>query len=344
MTDNDHHDAPSDAKKPARLTWPALKRASHVNNTYSYPFLTVDSHMDLALIRILLAERPYKAQYGSMKESWESCAKMLQDQKDGNNNPLFTSEVQGKAVKKRFDNYILFVKEENTATPFRSGCDDEEAPCEQLVGLEDLYEDYTSYLTNTESNKESIAAKKLKDKNDGNSVREASLNGYTRPANNLNDTDSNTRTSLDDESALNLPPPRKKSRGSATSTATHSTSGFKGSKRSILDGIKEIEVFATEREERKLEKAKYKKERLKQKSEELSLQQQRLQMDRELQDQRLELERERMRLESHERRSNSQLVQSVVQLLTVQAQAQSMSQSSSQSISLEATNDAEEKP
>lgn len=311
-----------------RLLWPALKKATGSGTHQVYPFLAPDNAMDRAYVRVLLVERPYKAQYGSGTEVWERCADSLRKQKDNKQQPIFQAEITLKALKERFKKYISFVNEEQSAAPFRSGCDDEAEPEELIAGLEDLFEDYNSYLDASKLHKNATTLQKVKDKADATAIKNAAVGGFARNKRNNDDNSSNSGSIVD---ATNESPPSKKSKRSSTQSAAKSTA----SSQSILENLQEIEIFKSRRDERQLEKSHYKSEKLKQKSMELQMQQQKQEFDQQIQREKLELEQRRFKLEELERKSsaqlNVQLATSVAQLLTVQAQLQQSNSQSQQS-------------
>ena len=101
-TDKSTVPAESTEKTP-RILWPSLQGRRGQGNRTSYPFLAPENLMDLALIRVILAERPYKSGYGKKQEGWEVCAKTLLDQKDGSGRPIFNVPVSWKTVQACFE-------------------------------------------------------------------------------------------------------------------------------------------------------------------------------------------------------------------------------------------------
>jgi hypothetical protein len=82
-------------------------------------------------------------------------------------------------MKKRFDEYIAYARKAQGEAPFRSGCDDEDAPNEVQTLVEDLYEIYSTKLEDSKVASSSAAAKKADDFAKAEALRNASLGMLT---------------------------------------------------------------------------------------------------------------------------------------------------------------------
>jgi hypothetical protein len=144
----------------------------------THPFLRNGNKnwMDQMLIRQLLVDQPFAAPFGKSGQAWKTCAEDVNKAQDPEGNLVFGSQgVSDKAIKKRFDELMAFVKANDDSIPFQSGCDDEPGPNNLGTAMEDLYEVYTSVLSETKMASASNAAKKSDDATRAEALRNASL-------------------------------------------------------------------------------------------------------------------------------------------------------------------------
>ena len=308
-------------KRSPKLVWPTTKKPTGVSGKFTYPFLDTSNLMDQHLVRILNVERPYKAPYGSTTKAWESCVQYLKDQKDEDNNPIFNADINIKALQTRLDKYIKFVKEDLSSVPFRSGEDNEEAPNSIRQGIEDIYEDWLSFTSITDSTRQSSVAAKANNRANANAIKQAAVTGFARKRNNHTD-DSDNNNSNDDL------PSSKKSKRSNSKSSRNSTAKSTTSNQSIFDSLQGLEIYSMKDKERKLAKAKHKVEKQEQKRIALELEQQ-----------KIKLEEKKLKLEEAKQKQSAKLMKSMTEMIPAQArtlaniQSHSSSQSSTQSTS-----------
>jgi hypothetical protein len=278
--------------KAGRLTWRPLKQMSSTGSKYVYPFLDDDSRMDVSFVRVLLTERPYKATYGAVSESWDRCCHLLQEQKDPDGELIFHLPLKAKSLKTRFEAYMEFVKTDLQNVPFRSGCDDEEAPGEIKTALEDIYEDWMSFNSNQLAVKMSDLANKQKDRDAAEKLKQAALGTFVKEnKKKTNAAAAAAKHSADDtiESDDDKAPVSKKSK-------TAHPHGFEA-----LDGFNN---YLKRREERKSEVQQYKTERLQQKARKLDIEELCLTLEKE----KLDAERPEREASIKEREANIKLM------------------------------------
>jgi hypothetical protein len=165
-----------EASRP-RLRWLPISVVTVLDKSgeskVSHPFLrTANNWMDQMLIRQLMVDQPFAAPFGKSGQAWKTCAEYV-SQEFG----LFSQGVSDKAIKRRFDDLMAsFVKAKDASIPFQSGCDDQPGPNSLVSALEDLYEIYTSVLSETKMTSAANAAKKADNASRaGEALRNASL-------------------------------------------------------------------------------------------------------------------------------------------------------------------------
>ena len=137
--------------------------------------------MDQMLIRQLIVDQPFAAAFGKNGQAWKTCAERLSQAQDPDGNLVYGSHgVSDKGIKKRFDDLMAFVKGNDASIPFQSGCDDQPGPNNLVSALEDLYEVYTSFLSETKLANAASAATKVDDAMKAEALRNASLGCLTR--------------------------------------------------------------------------------------------------------------------------------------------------------------------
>jgi len=240
--------------------------------------------------------------------SWERTATMHEEQKGPTGEPVFNYRVKVKALKKRFEDYMDFVKQEENIVPFRSGCDNESAPNDTLQGLEDIYNDYMSFKSQSQSTKAAENEKKNQDRVGAEMLRKAAIGEFLEvdkdDKSNSEDEDSvsifnpNTCKDNNDVSSIESPPAKK---AKTVKKRSVSSASSKRNNRAVggpnLEGLKQLVQL---REERHTLNHQFKTERLQQSKQKLELEQGRLQ-----------LERERFEVERQERQANAALIAAV---------------------------------
>jgi hypothetical protein len=173
---------PSRGASRPRLRWLPISVVTVLDETgeskVSHPFLrTANNWMDQMLIRQLMVDQPFAAPFGKSGQAWKTCAEYVSQAQDPEGNLVFGSQgVSDKqAIKRRFDDLMAFVKANDASIPFQSGCDDQPGPNNLVSALEDLYEIYTSVLSETKMTSAANAAKKADDASRAEALRNASL-------------------------------------------------------------------------------------------------------------------------------------------------------------------------
>ena len=135
-----------------------------------------DNWMDIMLVRQLMVDQPFSVPFGRSGEAWRACARSLSLARDPDGMLVFGKfGVSDKAIKRRFDDLMTFMKNHQNNVPFQSGCDDEPERTELQGALEDLYEIYTSVVSELKEASNSAAAKKADDRRKAEALRNASL-------------------------------------------------------------------------------------------------------------------------------------------------------------------------
>jgi hypothetical protein len=176
-----------------RFRWPSMElkvvKDSHGSNHDSYPFLDSSNEYDKALIRNLLVYRPFLQKKGEQTTSWMNVVSHCNDSTTDGKSPVFAKGINVKAVKKRFSEYVAFMKayrEKNEK--FKTGCDNEAFP-ELLQGLEDLFDLHESWKNQSDKKRASAVDARARDRAEGEAIRQAGLGLFVAAAaeNNEND-------------------------------------------------------------------------------------------------------------------------------------------------------------
>jgi hypothetical protein len=162
-----------------RVVWAKIV-VTAANGKKSYPFLHDENYQDVYLVRVLLANVPYKAGYGQTIKEWDNSSLILSEQMDPTGKLVFQDGISTRTLKLRFEELMKFVKKYEGNVPFRSGEDNEGAPNELQSGIEDIYEDWCSFedskLTTSNNN---VAQQKL-EKEQAEQIRKASVGEMSR--------------------------------------------------------------------------------------------------------------------------------------------------------------------
>lgn len=301
--------------KDTRLRWQPFTKTSLVKGeeVTTFPFLDDSNLKDLWLVRYLLAERPYKAGYGSTIKAWEEIAIQLRDQKHPETGELLYGPkgLRGKTLKDRFISMMEFVKQQDREVLRRTGTDDEPVPGEIMSALEDLYSDWQSHCAVGESKTQALAAQKKKDRDAAEALRQASLGNLSAiyGTDNVSDLDGDTVP------ALNTPASsRRLSYASSRTSSSRSRSPVSGGGQHS-EALQDLITRSQEREaarssskrarlEVEIKKEERDSRRLQMEEERLRLENERLQLDR--------VEREQIRAE---RTASIQLMQALAQTI-----------------------------
>ena len=148
----------------SRLKWEPITVIQE-DGTVVHPFLTKrDNWMDIMLLRALIVEQPFDASYGKQGVAWKTCASTLSVAEDPQGNLVYgVHGVGDKAIKKRFEDLMAYAKKSQSEVPFRSGCDNDDAPNELQTLLDDLSEIYSAKLEDGKLASTTAAAKKADD-------------------------------------------------------------------------------------------------------------------------------------------------------------------------------------
>ena len=142
---------------------------------------------------MLILKVPWEASHGNKCKAWDAVADLCMQQKDEDGSMVFNSvTLNHKAVKERFKVLIKWIKEENNAAAYRSGCDDENAPNEILELLDNILELYQDWELNTDETIKEKADVKKRNRDAAAEIRAASLSGQTKDS--LKDVDDNGKT------------------------------------------------------------------------------------------------------------------------------------------------------
>jgi hypothetical protein len=132
--------------------------------------------MGIMLVRQVMVDQPFAVPFGRSGEARRACARSLSLAQDPDGNLAFGKVgVSDKAIKKRFDDMMAFVKKHQDNVPFQSGCDNQLDHGELVGALDDLYEIYTSVLAEQKAASYFIAARKADDQAKVDTLQNASL-------------------------------------------------------------------------------------------------------------------------------------------------------------------------
>jgi hypothetical protein len=101
-------------KTGCRFHWPSMEskvvKDSHGSNHDTYPFLNSSNEYDKVLIRNLLVYHPFLQKEGKQTTTWMNVVAKCNDSTTDGKSPVFWEGINVKAVKKRFGDYIAFMK------------------------------------------------------------------------------------------------------------------------------------------------------------------------------------------------------------------------------------------
>jgi hypothetical protein len=244
------------SKKNNRHAFPkinktALNQGEHFT---THPFLEQSLEAELVFCRTLAVDKPFIAPFGSVSSAWKEFITRLNEHRDKDNNLVFDPPVTERYARERVNEYFTFVKKKIDATPFKSGCDDEEAPCELLQIIEDLYEQKKSYESEATKKKNNAVVHKQ----EADTLRSAALGNYT-PKDQIGNTDVDFILNIDMDQAT--PAPYVKKKGNISSNSSNSID-FKSVRSNMDDSGASLQVIAKRRMDIKAEKEQNKKLKL----------------------------------------------------------------------------------
>jgi hypothetical protein len=171
----------------------------------THSFLEQLLEAELVFCCSLAVDKPFIATFGSVSSTWKEFIPHLNEHRDKDNNLVFNPLVMERYAQEQVQEYFTFVKKKIDATPFKSGCDDEEAPCELLQFIEDLYEQKKSFeLEATKKKNISVLHKQEADM-----LRSAALGNYT-PKDQMGNTDVDFILNIDMDQATPSPYVKKR--------------------------------------------------------------------------------------------------------------------------------------
>jgi hypothetical protein len=134
----------------------------------TYPFLeNRQNWTDIMLVQQLLVDQPIAATFGQSGHAWKTCAQALSRARDPESLLVYgAAGASNKSIKKRFEDLMMFVKKEENLVPFRSGSNNDPGAGEQgelASAFKDLYEIYSSVVSDCEAAGVSVVAKKMAD-------------------------------------------------------------------------------------------------------------------------------------------------------------------------------------
>jgi hypothetical protein len=134
------------------------------------------------LVQYLLVERPFSATFGKHGKAWKTFVVNLSKVEDPDGRLVFGVQGIGeKAVKKRFEDQMVFGKGNVDHVSFESGSNDTDDCNELLEGLKDLLEIVTCLKNVRSVTSSQTAAKKNEDRARADALRNASLGFLTAP-------------------------------------------------------------------------------------------------------------------------------------------------------------------
>jgi hypothetical protein len=169
----------ADKKPPSRFRWPSMElrvtNDIHGSKRDTYPFLNDSNEHDKALTRNLLVYRPFLQKKGEQTAAWNNVVEMCLEATTVEGGPVFDKNLNVKSAKKRFLDYMSFMKSYRAKKPmFNSGGDNEPYP-DILRALEDLYDLYDSFKNASEEKRSTVVDARARDRVEGEAIRNASL-------------------------------------------------------------------------------------------------------------------------------------------------------------------------
>jgi hypothetical protein len=166
----------SEKETKQRYAFPKIekKKLENGNIIVTNPFLEKSTKAELAFCRLLAVEKPFIAPHGSKGTVWKGFISQINEQRGDDNKLLYDPPITERYAKDRVTEYFAFVKKKIAATPFNSGCDDEDEPCELLQLIEDLYEQNESFESEAKKKKNAAERNKL----ESEAIRTGNLAGF----------------------------------------------------------------------------------------------------------------------------------------------------------------------
>jgi len=120
----------------------------------TYPWLLADHyHLDDFALRAVAFYSPHKAPYGTQTAAWELAVVMCQQQRSPDDDTLLFPTMNAAKLKKRFNDWIEFIRQQRAKALKDSGTDDELSDMYELYALmEQIYDEHKEMEQN-KSNK-----------------------------------------------------------------------------------------------------------------------------------------------------------------------------------------------
>ena len=150
----------------SRFNLPKVSKKKDANGLFVLlpNFLDDTNLKDRCLINSMIMHHPYKTPHGTLTDGWLDVVKEAEKSVSDEGERIFAvGELKWRGVKNRFKEYIKYGARDANAAKKRTGCDNEPVP-KVLQLLENMCEDYKSYLAQQNHAKLSLGAKQKKDK------------------------------------------------------------------------------------------------------------------------------------------------------------------------------------
>ena len=132
--------------------------------------------MDKLVVRHLIIDEPFCSPHGAVQQAWaETAANLNKEVDQALGVAIFFPPVTSTMLKSRFNSYMKFAKENKAESPFNSGCNEEEEPGEVQQSIEEIHEQYMSFLATKDNDKNSTMASKMGKKAATEIIRRAFL-------------------------------------------------------------------------------------------------------------------------------------------------------------------------
>ena len=114
-------------------------------------FIQDANKRDLCLFREISVSLPFEAKYGDITSLWKDVAERISNVQEGDGELLFgEAGVSSKVCTDRFKLIMDWCSKYQKDQPFRSGCDDEDAPTELIMLIEEMHERWQEFKTKIE--------------------------------------------------------------------------------------------------------------------------------------------------------------------------------------------------
>jgi hypothetical protein len=161
--------------KTARNRLPRVTNGDDV-----YPFLERPCTRDLTIFNCLLDSQPFATPKNKgLTAAWINAVKEINDQiHPTTGEKVFVPPIAVSTVRDRFNDAMKVIAKLHNQVAFNSGCDDEAAPNELRVMLEDLHAQKKDWESKAADAKLGTMAKKMMDRDAGKSIQRAAVGKY----------------------------------------------------------------------------------------------------------------------------------------------------------------------